>query len=321
VGFCVTEPMSVSRSIISGMLLSYIDEVGEPGAFVARDHPKFSTSPAFGYAGFVVPAECARKFGREFTHRKREVFKTELENVENPGRWERKGASIFRPDTLEKYPQQIRVFNSLVSTLRAMGGALFYYVDEKPVGTPKQTSLDVVERETVAMRETLNRLSTHANAEDKNLLVMIDQITEKTRAERLPNMYGHILGRAAEHPEMNRILEPPMHVDSELSSNIQFADWVAACVTRAIDYQLIEKSRFEWVAATRAVEQVRGAFTHESKLHLYHRSLNDFHHSDIFRRARPMYPTAVGHLIGDGLDPAVFHKVHAAAERAHARGR
>jgi hypothetical protein len=48
------------------------------------------------------------------------------------------------------------------------------------------------------MRETLNRLSTHAEIEGKNLLVMIDQITEKTRAERLPNMYGHILGRAAD---------------------------------------------------------------------------------------------------------------------------
>ena len=36
------------------MLIAYIDEVGEPGAFVSYDHAKFKTSPVFGYAGFVV---------------------------------------------------------------------------------------------------------------------------------------------------------------------------------------------------------------------------------------------------------------------------
>lgn len=37
-------------------------------------------------------------------------------------------------------------------------------------------------------------------------------------------MYAHILGRSSEHKEMRRIIEPPMHLDSELSTNIQFAD-------------------------------------------------------------------------------------------------
>ena len=39
------------------MLIAYIDEVGEPGAFVSYDHAKFKTSPVFGYAGFVIPEE------------------------------------------------------------------------------------------------------------------------------------------------------------------------------------------------------------------------------------------------------------------------
>jgi len=49
------------------MLLAYIDEIGETGAFVSHDHPKFNTSPAFGYAGFVIPAVNARRFGAAFT--------------------------------------------------------------------------------------------------------------------------------------------------------------------------------------------------------------------------------------------------------------
>jgi hypothetical protein len=225
------------------VLLAYIDEVGETGAFVARDHPRYNTSPAFGYAGFIVPAPAARQFGQTFTESKRRVFSTEIAHAEHPGRWERKGSEIFRPNTLDRYPSQVRVFNGLVRQLRRdCGGWLFYYVNEKPLGTPKQTVLNTDERETAAMREALNRIARHADCQDSNVLVMIDQINEKTRAARLPLMYSHILGRAADYPEMKRIIEPPMHVDSQLSSNVQFADWVAACVTRAVEYQLIKDS-------------------------------------------------------------------------------
>lgn len=301
------------------MLLAYIDEIGETGAFVARDHPRFSTSPAFGYAGVILPAEKARQFGAIFTDEKRRVFKTEIEDAEHPGRWERKGASIFRPDTLDRYPQQIRVFNGLVSNVRRLGGSLFYYADEKPLGTPKQTNLDTDARETSAMREALNRIARHADSQGKNVMVMIDQINEKTRAARLPTMYGHILGRAADYPEMKRIIEPPMHVDSVLSSNIQFADWVAACVTRALDYQLLQESKYKWVATLRTLDAVRGSFTHESKVHLWRRALVDLNHSEIFRAERPLYPVDDGTMIGDRVAPEIFRKMKAAAERANER--
>jgi len=119
---------------------------------------------------------------------------------------------------------------------------------------------------------------------------------------------------------MKRIIEPPMHVDSVLSSNIQFADWIAACTTRAIEYQLIKDSPYEWVAATKAVESVRGAFTHESKLHLWKRSIDDLNHSEIFKKDRPLHPAAHGQLLGSAVDPSLLRKVKAAAERAHQRG-
>ena len=37
------------------MLIAYIDEVGEAGALISKNHKRFKTSPVFGYAGFVVP--------------------------------------------------------------------------------------------------------------------------------------------------------------------------------------------------------------------------------------------------------------------------
>lgn len=238
-----------------------------------------------------------------------------MQQAEHPGRWERKGAQIFRPSTPERYPQQLRVFDHLVRTIHERGGYLFYYADEKPLGTGKQTNLDPANREREAMRETLNRLARHADGRGQNMMVIIDQINEKTRAERLPDMYGHILGRASEYREMRRIVEPPMHVDSQLSANIQFADWVAACVSRAIDYQLIQSSRYQWVTDETKLTQIRGSFTHESKLHLHHRSVEDFNHSEVFNRTRRMYPKPDGQLVAAWLDPAAGRKMRAIAEK------
>lgn len=295
------------------MLLAYIDEVGETGAFVSKDHDRYRTSPAFGYAGFILPEDHARPFGSVFTNKKRTLFRTELETCDEPSRWERKGASMFRRDTPDKFPQYIRVFKDLVGTLSSHNGHLFYYADEKPLGTPKQTHLDVMAREAGAMRECLNRLARYADQMDQNVLVLIDQVNEKQRAERLPRMYAHILGRAGGFPEMRRLVEPPMHIDSQVSSNIQFADWVAAIVSRAIDYQLVKDSHYSWVA-NGCLRTLNGKFTTQSKLHLNQRDIGDLHHYDILRADRPVLPSDSSVFVG--LDPDMRAKLH----RMHAKG-
>lgn len=293
------------------MYLAYVDEVGEPGAFVSREDKRYNTSPAFGYAGFVIPEGKAREFGAIFTREKRNLFKTEIEKARHRGRWEKKGSDFFYAKAAAERPQNLRVFCSLVGVLASFGGQLFYYVDEKPIGTPRQTSLqseDIFEREAAAMRESLNRLARFAHQSDRSILVLMDQINEKSRKNRLPVMYSHILGRASEHEEMRSIIEPPMHVDSELSSNIQFSDWVAACVTRAIDYQLIKESRYGWIADRGKLDNVRGKFTYESKLHLHQRGVADLNHSEIFNKSRVLYPTPSGSLLGENVGPEVMKK-------------
>lgn len=159
------------------------------------------------------------------------------------------------------------------------------------------------------MHETLNRLARCAHKQKKNLLVMIDQINEKARAQRRAEMYEHILGRAADYQEMRRVVEPPMHMDSVLSANVQFADWVAAAVSRAIDYQLVDESKHSWVVEDGRFKQLAGSFTYESKLHLHRRSLDDLMHSQIFNRYRPLYPKAAGHLVGQHVEPAIAEKM------------
>lgn len=301
------------------MLLAYLDEIGETGAFVSRDHPRYNTSPVFGYGGFIIPGENARDFSAHVTRVKQQLFATELAQETEPGKWERKGANMFRPHTDEAFPQYVRAFNGLVSHLRRLGGLLFYYGDEKPLGTPGQTKLNTSARESIAMRESLNRVATHAELREQPIMVLMDQITEKTRAERLPTMYGHIFARAAEHQEMRRIVEPPMHVDSVLSANIQFADWVAALVSRAVDFQLFEASRYGWVARTRRLNAVRGGFTNESKIHLCRRSVSDLPHSDILSQQRRLFPTTDGYRVGASIDPAIVAKLRGKVQPSVAR--
>lgn len=302
------------------MLLAYIDEIGEPGAFVSHDHPRFKTSPAFGYAGFIIPGNKAREFGAKFTHEKKIRFSHDIANAENPGRWEAKGADLFRPDTPSQRPENLRIFSNLVRAVCAHSGKLFYYANEKPQGTPKQTSLDPEVRERDAMQETLNRIARYANSCNEEVMVLIDSINEKTRVNRVADMYAHIFARSLEYREMRSIIEPPMHLDSILSSNIQFADWIAAYVTRAIDYQLIEDSKYKWIANHKSSEAIRGSFTYESKLHLHNRSLEDFHHSRILESARPVYPPSAELSIQRRIGASNMRKIKAAAERLHGGG-
>ncbi|MEX3504793.1 DUF3800 domain-containing protein [Corynebacterium sp. LK2510] len=276
------------------MLLAYIDEIGQPGAFVSLEHKRFSDGPAFGYGGFLIPDYNARAFGAIFTREKRNLFPEANSNADHEGRWEWKGSDLLFARAAEERPQNLRVLGSLIRAVRKLEGRLFYYAEEKALGTPKETNSGPAEfriREEVAMRETLNRLARHADTADETLLVMMDQINEKSRLQRLPRMYSHILGRASDHDEMRRIIEPPMHIDSKVSANIQFADWISALVKRAIEYQLVENSRYSWVPQSSSLGAAKGAFTHESKLKLFHRATDDLHHSQVMYAERPVVET------------------------------
>lgn len=56
------------------MLIAYLDEFGHQGPYISHSHPKFKTHPAFGYAGYVLPAENVRKLGGYFEHIKENLL-------------------------------------------------------------------------------------------------------------------------------------------------------------------------------------------------------------------------------------------------------
>jgi len=299
------------------VLLAYIDEIGQTGAFVHPRHKRFSDSPAFGYGGFLIPEDKARDFGAYFAHSKQQLCKHEIPKGTDPNQWEKKGSDLLYALVYEERRQNLRVLGSLISKLRNLGGQLFYYAEEKPLGTPKETNCGPEEfkgREESAMRESLNRLARAADVNDESVLVLMDQINEKSRKQRLPAMYAHILGRASWHEEMRRIVEPPMHIDSQLSANIQFADWVCAMIKRAIEYQLVEDSRYAWISEARELQAAFGAFTHESKLHLWQRSIDDLHHSEVLNRERRVIARS-GSLLQKEENQRMLERVRMASQK------
>jgi len=287
------------------------------GAFVHPRHKRFSDSPAFGYGGFLIPEDKARDFGAYFAHSKQQLCKHEIPKGTDPNQWEKKGSDLLYALVYEERRQNLRVLGSLISKLRNLGGQLFYYAEEKPLGTPKETNCGPEEfkgREESAMRESLNRLARAADVNDESVLVLMDQINEKSRKQRLPAMYAHILGRASWHEEMRRIVEPPMHIDSQLSANIQFADWVCAMIKRAIEYQLVEDSRYAWISEARELQAAFGAFTHESKLHLWQRSIDDLHHSEVLNRERRVIARS-GSLLQKEENQRMLERVRMASQK------
>ena len=233
-----------------------------------------------------------------FTEKKRRLFAHLIPVEATAGTWERKGSDIFTPVAWDCYRRPIEGFRELVRFLCARGGRLFFYGEEKPLGTAterwgKDSRLQkqgLLEFKWGCLHQALNRLCTYAERHGENLIVIMDTENEKERVVQVQNSYAHVFNRAADpdHGEMRRLIESTMHVDSKLSANVQFADWVAAAVRRAFEYQLLEDSSFDWVP-TAFEELMRRKPTIESKLYLSHSrgGVRDLHNSDIFARERP----------------------------------
>ena len=305
------------------MLIAYIDEVGEAGAFISKDHKRFKTSPVFGYAGFVVPERYVHDISRDVASTK-QLFHSLLcgDSEEEPGNyvptWERKGSDILSKHAMRRAGrQEVVELRSLLARISSnYGGKLFYFVREKPIGSPGQVwgkdtgnSWEAMreERTLECLSEAINRLCRYAEHEDQNILLFQDMINEKQRFHQVTRSYAHIYSRIKEHQEMLRILEAPAYIDSELSTNIQCADWVAALIGRACDYQLIPGSSYKWVAET-FYRYLHGHFTYESTLQLNMRSIDNIHNIKILDRARPALDSIAG-MSPENL--RLLQKVHA----------
>ena len=120
------------------MLVAYLDEVAEAGAFVSKTHKNYNGSPAFGYAGFVIPSDQVRVMSQYFTEKKRRLFAHLIPVEATAGTWERKGSDIFTPVAWDCYRRPIEGFRELVRFLCARGGRLFSMVKRNRWALPQR---------------------------------------------------------------------------------------------------------------------------------------------------------------------------------------
>jgi hypothetical protein len=78
--------------------VAYLDEFGHVGQYVSRNHPKYRTHPAFGFAGLVVPATEIREFAIYSYKLKCQLLAFDLRHKNPEGlpawRWEKRLSAL-----------------------------------------------------------------------------------------------------------------------------------------------------------------------------------------------------------------------------------
>jgi hypothetical protein len=71
--------------------IAFLDEFGHIGPFRSRRDPKYSQSPVFGLAGYVLPHQHVRHFATFFLHLKSQMLANDLKLADcHPATWEKR---------------------------------------------------------------------------------------------------------------------------------------------------------------------------------------------------------------------------------------
>ena len=132
----------------------------------------------------------------------------------------------------------------LVTRLKQLGGRTFFYGDVKPIGTEKMTGESSRVRNGAVLQQSLVRLASFAHSRNEPVLVFVDRTDASVRESAVEDMAKAIY--SWDKPGMRLLVQVPTEAESHRFGTIQFADWLAASVTRASHFHLSTKSEFDW---------------------------------------------------------------------------
>lgn len=228
------------------MLIAYLDEFGHIGPYISSAHPKHKTHPVFGYAGFVLPVDAVRPFGGFFEFTKENLLGWEIERAQaHPRRWEKKGSSLLTTRNQTKYAGEINSsLTRLARRLKEDGGRPVYFGQMKPKGGPDEVQETAADRSGHMLINAVRQLATYADQRDERIMIFLDAVDDAPRLEAVQRLGGYIY--KATEPALRRVVEVPMQLESKHYGNVQFADWIAAIVTRATDFHFARNLEFSW---------------------------------------------------------------------------
>ncbi len=226
-----------------GMLyIAYLDEFGHIGPYLSHDHPSHKTSPVFGLAGIVLPAQKVRQFATFFFQLKSRLLKWEISRAnEHPARWEKKGSQLFTTKNVEKYSEVRKATNRILNWLQENGGYVFYVGLEKRRTEENQSSEALYK---AVLQEAIKRLDSECQRQNNNLLIILDEQEDNFRAKIVEAAGYSMFGDTP----CKTLIEPPIQAESHLYQTLQCADWICGLIGRLTAFHAEPEAlkEFEW---------------------------------------------------------------------------
>lgn len=206
--------------------VTYLDDFGHIGPFIARNDPRYCTSPIFGLAGLILPVDDVRSFATWFFKLKCNLLKFEIDrDGKHPAKWEKKGSALYTTKNALKYKELRNATNRILNRINRHGGHIFY------VGTKKNRDLNKHNSKNLyisTLRESIKRLNQFCETRNSHFQLILDQTEDKLREKAVEvsglAMFGEMAAR--------KLIEPPMQIESHLYQTLQCADWICGLIGR-----------------------------------------------------------------------------------------
>ena len=240
------------------MLIAFMDEFGHCGPFVSRADTRYSQSPVFGLAGYVMPHHQVRHFATFFLKLKSGMLDYELSrNKQHPATWEKKGSDLITTRNINKYPHMREGLRRLMNEIYKCKGKIVYYGREKYQKPDESKSQGLY---TTVLSHSIRNIDSYCCKMPAQFMMILDQHSDRIRL--LESAAKTMFSR---HSPARCLIEPPFQVESHLYQTIQAADWIATLAGRILAYS-VEPSQFaDWAwAETYFGKQFRALSTHSS---------------------------------------------------------
>lgn len=209
----------------ASMIFAYLDEFGHNGPYVARNDPRYNTSPVFGLAGFLMPQERVRSFGTCYLQLKKQYLADDPKRKDKEFyEWEKKGTNYLTPKSITKYPSIRDSMFRMMSEIASRDGRIIYQGREKI--RSDGTGLNPNGLYTTVFAHTIRAIDAYCERINQNFVIVLDQHSARSQllVTASKTMYGKRPTR--------RMICPPFEVESHINQQVQAADWIATVVGR-----------------------------------------------------------------------------------------
>jgi hypothetical protein len=225
------------------MLFVYVDDFGHSGPYVSRLDPRHNTSPVYGFAGFVLPAEEVRGFSSFFLQLKEHNLAGDAQKAQKPiYLWEKKGTNLFTKNSIHRYRAVREMGFRLLGEVSKRRGFVFYHGREKARGDEARNPVGL---QTTVLAHAIRKLDRAASQANSRFALVMDQCS--ARGELLECAQKTMFG----NKPCRNLVSPPFEVESHLDQCMQAADWIATLVGRVWAWQLDPEGFAEYAAYER----------------------------------------------------------------------